>query len=88
MFTKVGRVVTVVSYGAPTSPVTTNAVAGSANVGSSFLPIATTIAYIVATSGITMQVSLSTTGVFSYGYTSSQIASGNIRCSFCYIAAV
>lgn len=83
MFSRFGTVVTVVSYGAPTNPIPTNAYAGSTTIASKYR--AGYIAYVPCNSSAIIQVNVASDGTFAYGYASTQISSGNVRTSFSYI---
>lgn len=86
-FQKSGRVVVVTSSGTPTNTVTTDAYAGSTTVAAAFEPYEALIANVNATPGVGMQVNLSTSRTFRYGYSSANISSSNIRVNFTYIAS-
>lgn len=83
MFSRFGRVVTVVSYGVPTNPIPTNAYAGSTTIASQYR--AGYIAYVPCNQSAVIQVNVGSDGTFQYGMASSQISSGNVRVSFSYI---
>ena len=86
-FTKYGRIVIVTSSGIPTSPIPTNAYVGEQTIDDRFRPLASTVSYVLATNAIGMQFNVRNNGTFTYGYSSQQISSSNIRITYCYCTA-
>ena len=87
-FRKFGRVVNVLSSGSPTTAVKTNAYVGSVTLASAYRPVASYITYTLVSADKSVQVNISTAGVFQYGYSSEELATSSVlRASFTYIAA-
>lgn len=87
VFQRIGRIVWVLSSGAPTNPISTSGYAGSVTVANQFRPSNSIIAYCNANGTVRVQFYLESGGTFRIGIASSEISGGNVRMSYCYIAA-
>lgn len=85
VFKRVGRFVTVVSGGTPTTPIPTDGYAGSVTVASQWRPSNAVVLIVTANNTANMQVNLATDGTFRVGFASTAI-SNPVRCNFTYVS--
>lgn len=88
VFRKTGRIVSVIGSGQPTNAITSGGYAGTVQLDSEYYPFGNMPFYILARPGIGMQINLSSTGEFKYGYSSETISTtSTVYCTFTYVSA-